>query len=341
VHELHITDDPINSQGPINPRGAAVLGSAFMLREIEAACARASHMRLDELEQCVYLNLPITKTDPTGIGCVRRWGCICSRECEQIEAKRTERPCPYHAALHHGAVLRERFSDEAGAIPNDLPLFPTAGGDTVSKAAFVATLEQLAVNTGEAALDQWGRKRYGGHSMRVSGAQWLAGLGLEVFKIQVLARWSSDVVLRYIGDRHLATIATDCTRLLDRVEPEVEAAPPPTQSTPCNMPEDIAEEIAFLKRQLLAFDARIDEARAATSTRKDLSYVINELSGKVHLMTGDLLAPSVAWRTKCGWAFARAPFRFPGSAFQISDVRPKNRCTTCLGQPQPGSTIRE
>ena len=59
-----------------------------------------------------------------------------------------------------------------------------------------------------------GSRRFGGHSMRVSGAQWLARLGVPVPLIRSLARWESDTVLRYIKDAHHDDLAGSVIRLL-------------------------------------------------------------------------------------------------------------------------------
>ena len=60
--------------------------------------------------------------------------------------------------------------------------------------------------------------------------QWLAGIGLDVFKIQLLGRWSSDVVLRYVRDAPLSIVSADYRRLmasrnLDAVMSHIGAGP--------------------------------------------------------------------------------------------------------------------
>ena len=56
-----------------------------------------------------------------------------------------------------------------------------------------------------------GQKTIGGHTARVSGARFLAGLGLELSLIQLLARWCSSVVLEYVRDAPLIAL-TSTTR---------------------------------------------------------------------------------------------------------------------------------
>ena len=41
---------------------------------------------------------------------------------------------------------------------------------------------------------------------RVTGARTLAALGVDLVRIQLMARWSSDVVLRYVAEAPLATM---------------------------------------------------------------------------------------------------------------------------------------
>ena len=43
-----------------------------------------------------------------------------------------------------------------------------------------------------------GSERITGHSLRVTGARGLATLGVDTYAIQLLGRWGSGVVLRYV-----------------------------------------------------------------------------------------------------------------------------------------------
>ena len=45
---------------------------------------------------------------------------------------------------------------------------------------------------------------YGGHSMRIGGAQGLSRAGIETFVIALLARWGSSAVYGYIREAPLA-----------------------------------------------------------------------------------------------------------------------------------------
>ncbi len=71
----------------------------------------------------------------------------------------------------------------------------------------VATIEALAGLVGEPLTNSSGQRRFGGHSMRVSGAQWLGLLGFGVEQIKTFGRWASDTVVRYLGEAHVSDLA--------------------------------------------------------------------------------------------------------------------------------------
>ena len=146
----------------------------------------------EEFRQTVSLVLPVSKTDPSAIGCVRTWGCVCSGEADQA--------CPYQVLLKHVEDIREKSGELAGTLPADLPLYPNARGITVDKFDVVEMVELLAGKLHLPLVGQDGRKAYGGHVFRVSG--------IAVPVIVLLARWPSDIVMRYLAEAPLL-ILTD------------------------------------------------------------------------------------------------------------------------------------
>lgn len=301
---------PVVPGGPTHPRGVIVLGSAFLLRELELATARAAHASVDSKRRCFWLELPVSKTDPSAIGCSRCWGCIC-----EAHDGHAEPSCPYCVGVTHLAHLRWLFGEgEENALPVELPLFPTADGDTVFKENVVRTIEAAAASLGEELTDGGGRRRFGGHSLRVSGAKWLASIGIEVAKIQVLARWSSDVVLRYIGESHIQSISQDVKkaratrRAVDAVDYTNE------ESKLANT--DSLQKKNEIERLTSAFDAKISEHDAKLEHRLSAlelenraapSLVTNEKNGVLHVVEGPLELASSLWRTRCGWSFGKSP----------------------------------
>ena len=65
---------------------------------------------------------------------------------------------------------------------DEMPLFPSATGDEISKQQSVHTIFRLAELVGEAVLDGSGSYRFGGHSLRTGGAHLLASRGLTSFR---------------------------------------------------------------------------------------------------------------------------------------------------------------
>ena len=61
----------------------------------------------------------------------------------------------------------------------------------------LALIEELAKMTGEAILTHDGRKRFGKHSWRSTGAVFMTGIGIEIFKVQLMGRWACAVVTHY------------------------------------------------------------------------------------------------------------------------------------------------
>ena len=57
-------------------------------------------------------------------------------------------------------------------------------------------------------MDPQGRSvaRFGGHVMRVSGAQMLAASGIHIQLVQLLGRWSSQAIERYVQESHMTQV---------------------------------------------------------------------------------------------------------------------------------------
>ena len=113
--------------------------------------------------------------------------------------------CPYHLARAHRKWLVRSDS----YVGDDTPLFPTDGGSPPAKTAMVTTIEALALATGQQLVDAHDTRAFGGHTLRVTGAQLLAELGLEVMKIRIFARHGGDTILRYVAEAPLRTLRSD------------------------------------------------------------------------------------------------------------------------------------
>ena len=178
-------------EGPLEPLATLVLGTWFLLREIELAAAKLCDLTVDLAASQVSLRIPASKTDTAGLGSTRAHKCICAGPCYLA-----------HCPLRAGLCVLDSASHLArlhSSPPDLFPLFPNHQGRHCSKASIVATIEAAASGLGEPLLDAEGRRLFGGHSLRVGGAKWLAEQGVALTTIAELGRWQSQVVERYVG----------------------------------------------------------------------------------------------------------------------------------------------
>ena len=173
---------PVVKGGPVGTGNLITLFTHWLVRDMDGALAMARDMHINTESQTATWRLSASKTDPKALGCERAWGCLCPAA------------CPYHAALDQQQLLRGRWP---GAKFDDLPLFPNAAGKTVHKNAMLALIERLAQLAGEPIFTAAGQRRYGRHSWISTGAVYLASKGVELQRIQLLARWSSPIILHY------------------------------------------------------------------------------------------------------------------------------------------------
>ena len=173
--------------------------------------------------------------------------------------------CVFHAAVAHRAVVVVTL----GILDDDplaqaLPLFPNAAGETVSKEAVVATIEAIAVLLSEPLEVALGVRRFGGHSMRVSGAQWLGLLGFSVEHVKTFGRWASDTVVRYLGEAHVSDLARSRNRFIrERAVLEGLALPASLASGPQLCTPDEAERIVrrAVDQGISSLARQVDELR--------------------------------------------------------------------------------
>ena len=190
-------DQAFNMERAAHMADLMILCSWFMLREIEISFSRDIHLTIAGSE--VQLLVPVHKTNTHGALTVRSLMCACGIR---------DRPlCPWHAAERH--LIRLSNHAHKGN-KSYLPLFPDADGGAVSKYQFVkclrTTLQLAGVET--TMNDAHGRavERYGGHSLRVAGAQFLAAAGIQTALIQLLGRWSSSAIERYVQTAPLSVV---------------------------------------------------------------------------------------------------------------------------------------
>ena len=114
-------------------------------------------------------------------------------------------PCPFHLLLAHRAFL-VTISDQ---LDPGMPIFPTMQKQMISKDVTVKCIVDVAGKLGLSILDADNAKRFGGHFFRVTGARWLAELGLPLVSVQLLVRWEGNVIRRYIVETPFRRLSED------------------------------------------------------------------------------------------------------------------------------------
>ena len=278
---------------PASPRQAFTVACFWLLREIELAHLLHSSVTVNREQASVTLRLSVSKTDPQALGCSRSWGCVCDGKPDVL--------CGYHAVVFAVECNLAYFTAKGMDVPPDWPLFPSVGDGIMSKEGVITSLERFAVGAGLDIVGQGGRRRFGGHSFRVTGARRLAAMGIEVMVIMCLARWESHVVMRYVQEAPLATL-TDRYRLLQGGRTYEDKLGELREEL-----HTISENVAMRGKQL--DELREDATRLAALPRDEvrvteLLFVVNCSSSVVHrVLHGDATSSSLTWATRCGWRF--------------------------------------
>jgi hypothetical protein len=310
-------DRPLVPDGPIGARNWCVFASFHLLREIELSLVLVEHVVLDTSNLTETVSLPVSKTDPVAHGCTRTWGCVCKGSLSE--------PCPYHAVCAQLELLSAKFGVGKGELPEGLPLFPNSAGRIVSKEAVVASVEAIASLLGEPLKTATGENRFGGHVFRIIGARRLAAMGIQVAVIMLLARWSSNVVLRYIKDSPLKALTSEYIARGSFTKPRSEAASENMGLVPASVLTQIKALAESHEKQSQEVALLAASVRDSSSMMKP--YVVNLTTGVWHKSNSNIEAPPLSWRSNCGWRFAMLPFsRANHLPEDVSWSRICNRC---------------
>jgi len=323
LHKLPLDSEPYVSHGPIGPRNLLIVGSLFCTREIEVSLALKRHVTFDTLRSAVSWCLPCDKTDPTAVGKTRTWGCLCR---DQEQPPEPTDICPFHALVLQFRYLECMFGDT-----DSIPLFPTQQGRTAAKEDVVATIESAAIRLGLPVKDHNGRNLYGGHSLRVTGAQKMAAMGLPLLTIQLIARWSSAIIMRYVGEAPLASVTEEYRKANAGADLRAYMA---------------ASDQLFsqLRERLREIDERtsrlLDEEREIRrppptdcrpmKARRGPAYVMSA-NGRVHAPRSRYFSdwPVFEWKARCGWLFGL------GSHSPLDQIEVGAKvCRICLPRPE-------
>ena len=262
----------------------------------------------------------MSKTDPAALGCERKWGCTC--------VSTPGVGCPFHAAAAQVALLCDRFPEKVEK--GDAYLFPDASGEMVTNAAMEAFVDALADMAGQALTLPSGVRRFGKHSFRSTGAVVLARLGIEVFKIQLLARWASDVVLHYARGAPMETITSQVrSALADKTVTDLIEHLTAEVSQP---KEDMAKmdthtaKLLDIEAEVVRLTQEAESTPAAKEDTEEAQYVINTITNKCHKILTRTGNPR-NWKTRCTWVYGLGYYEICSSPPSGSY---KDLCDTCL-----------
>ena len=332
VFKLKDDGEPLVEHGPVGAINMIILGMFFLLREIEASLSLASSVSIEPNSKRVTWNLPATKTDPMALGKVRSWECTCDgkRRC----------PCPFHAASDQQKILTKLFATDGGLPPN-LPLFPTKQGQTVEKEAVVRTIEKVASTLQVETHNESGDRLFGGHTLRISGAQHMAAIGIDTVIIALLARWQSSIVLRYAAEAPLQNISDTYRSKLQsfnlkgfirQIKDEMLDMRSETANLHSDFRTAITEEIAAHKLETASKQNSSNQECKTNplESSSQIYYIKNDDPGIFHLpqVHGIAITP-FAWTTKCGWKFGTTVM-----FSTVTEIEPttnwKHVCGKCL-----------
>ena len=208
--------EPFSVENPVHMLDVVVLGLWFMLREAEIAAARLAHLTIDSntVSLLVPVHTPVHKTDQVGSLSMRQLNCACRYRRHHL--------CPWHSAFQH--LKRVRLHGRYVEGPS-FPLVPEEAGLTPSKYKMIQHIRLVLQTAGIAVTrpDDQGvhLHRFNGHALRVSGAQMMGSGGIPIQLIQLLGRWSSQAVQRYVQTSHLSVVPSLPAQLLGSRPPEL------------------------------------------------------------------------------------------------------------------------
>ena len=299
------------SGGPVNPRAALMVGAWWLCREIELSNMRAMLVEFAGSGSSLVatLHLPASKSDQLALGSARSLRCLCPPD----PSHHDRALCPVHTLAEHLLFLQARLPQTflEGEASVDLPLFPSAEGTVVTKAAMQDCIVEAGRLLGIQRSAPDGSERITGHSLRVTGAQGLVMRGWDLWTVQLHGRWGSDVIKRYVRDSPLAAVASgrgpasghglDLEAVVEAVvrklQPSERVRPAAVRSVVCIRPAEGAPPLADIAIQLESERHALVEPEP-----RPARFVLNSRSGTYHRRV-DTSVSSAA----CGWAYRSIP----------------------------------
>ena len=143
----------------------------------------------------------------------------------------------------------------------------------------------------------------------------MAELGIDLLTSQLLGRWGSNMVLRYVAEVLLSAITRRVIEKFDTASlADIARGGDFDEKT-----EEFKKDIASSKEELVRMKGLVG-AKQVTD-----KFVVNEALGVTHALAS-CLGPTSGWVTKCGWCFVKSRT----AVITQSCDSAHQRCGTCF-----------
>ena len=211
--------------------------------------------------------------------------------------------------------------------------FPAASGSQLTKRHVVASIEAVALGQGLPLTSENGQRRFGGHTCRVAGSQYLASIGLELALIQLLGRWESAVILRYVMEAPLASITQSFRdKVMGAQLHEVVGALARGERHQIEKLATVEEQQALRKEVALKL--------ADEDDRPAQEFAVNSFSAIVHIVLQGF-GPRDSWATRCSWPFGATEASSSSSQGRFRSRPEGAGCKRCFRQARGGGNRAE
>jgi hypothetical protein len=342
--ELQESKTPFVPNGPLWPRRTLTCGMWWLTREIELSNAVVGDVSRPEPDS-VRWNLPASKSDPKALGMSRTHKCGCGGlansvavvdvnmcpACNLWSQMLDARAFSAHVQKHH------EYFDEGSELSRGehFPLFPTAKGRFPTKFCMIGTIVSAATKL-DLEINLGNKPVFGGHSLRRGGAQYLARSGVDVWRIQALARHSSSAILLYLDGVHadsLGNIASEASlgRSLFNVREELGALRAQLERHKADLIPSLNEALPVASSKIIipicaSEIVDLSQPRSSGPSPLEVTSVVSHpfvlssrAGGRSHRRD-----PSAPDKAMCGWRWSN----HPGALLVSSDDKGLG-CTKC------------
>ena len=284
-----------------------LLGAWWLTRGLEVATTKAHHLWTEPKQLTAFWTLPVEKRNVSGACITRPHQCCCGKDPQPL--------CPFHAATRHLHRLHKAFP-EHDFPREELPLFPGKEGQHMSKDQVIGLFRKVIALTGTA-LTRPGPasgvlQKFSEHVLRVSGAQMMARAQIELYVIQLIGRWGSAAIARYVQDAFIMHNANLASRTVEGLQPQGQSHPTGhVDNQGLSIPKGLADFI-----QKLVQDSMDAERKYIGNLDTQCAHIpgINER-----------LVDSANWVTACGKHYSKLRHRGLSKI-----VHPWSLCKKCI-----------